>query len=46
MNRLKRLVISLAWVATAVFLAPIWVPAAIFFSTTLMLKEMRGDLDG
>ena len=46
MNKLKRLVISLAWVATTVFLAPIWVPVAIFFSTTLILKEMRGDSDG
>jgi hypothetical protein len=46
MNRLKRLVISLAWVATTVFLVPIWVPMAIFFSTTLILKEMRGDSDG
>ena len=43
MKTLTRAVICTAWVATAVFLAPVWVPVAILASTGIIAKELKGD---
>ena len=41
MHKLKVFLLATAWVLTAIFLAPIWVPVAIVLSTTLLIKNMK-----
>jgi|DEB0MinimDraft_6_1074348.scaffolds.fasta_scaffold59610_3 hypothetical protein len=41
MNKLKVFLLATAWVLTAIFLAPIWVPVAIVLSTTLLIKNTK-----
>ena len=43
MKTLKRAAVCTAWVATAIFLAPVWVPVAILASTGIIAKELKGD---
>ena len=43
MKTLMRAIVCTAWVATAIFLAPIWVPVVILASTGVLAKELKGD---